>query len=879
VPLALGLIGFSTGCSVDSLKEMAPSGRVGDVPALMGATTAVRPCGGAPMPACNGPLTGVSCTLPCLDSSGSDATACGVDAYCHSDGTVYGLSTRNAVLWHGSPADGDAEIQAAFEAWITGHEAELGLDDGLEPDDLALTRARDFRSSMGSLRLFRFTQAHRGFPVLAPDGIVTLVYGPQGAISITGAIIDGRTPYANEDVQVSEAEAVRAMLWHARRQPGIGVGELEVVHVNRVAVPAAQAIAWVGVVQRPGGAPLARVVVDADPVFTGPLPALWDYRDVAAPGLTNTQPVQVHTVDPAGAPAVLTYSNENTLTTGAPLLGSVDDVSLEIQLATEAVVVLDLQGQSGGRVDLFGRRVTSPTGDFLAAGGAELAAQVAYHLFQGWYDFVDGRLTDPAFGAKRWDSATEVSTNGVRTSDTPAGTFAPRVLAFVNTTSQDCPVQGVACATAVGYAPMSAQVIAFPELLHVPTGATQPEALGLMTLPGAGIHPVTFAHELGHIVDLFAGAGITLDLAPACVGPCVLECIEDTTDEAPPLSESIAQLLALAFLLQSFDGVTFDYCPIVDLVSRNGSKPWTPGSCIPSGEDISLLERPGACAKGPDYCDKPQAPAIRRECCFDDEDLTDCTIHIPDGCEVGAAGPTGGTGTGTARPMPTGFCDPGPGYRTNSLFQAFWQLLEGQRCEPTPPFACVSVEWPPGVSPLEAATDALLYALRLNVLTYEQLLDAMATYVSCTYGPAAYDDFNAVACAHALRGCAEPAPMVCQTCGNGVREGTEGCDGTDWLLTRCDDLPLFDGGTLTCDQSTCVLDPSQCTMPGLDTTDGTMPLDGSTSAPSTETETAPAGGGHAEDGCGCRTDAAGGGALAPTFLILLLGAMRRRRDV
>jgi hypothetical protein len=95
-------------------------------------------------------------------------------------------------------------------------------------------------------------------------------------------------------------------------------------------------------------------------------------------------------------------------------------------------------------------------------------------------------------------------------------------------------------------------------------------------------------------------------------------------------------------------------------------------------------------------------------------------------------------------------------------------MLNGQRCEPTPPFACVSVEWAPSVAPLDAATDALLYALRMNALTYEQLVDAMATYVSCTYGPAAYDDFNAIACAHGIRGCDAPAPMICQTCGNGV---------------------------------------------------------------------------------------------------------------
>lgn len=819
----------------------------------------------------------MTCTLPCLGESPSNASACGLDAYCHSDGTLYGLSTRNAVLWLGSPHESDAAIEAAFEEWISGHEAELGLDSGLEPGDLELQRAPDFRSTAGPLHLFRFAQSHRGFPVLAPDGMVTLVYGPQGAISLSGAIIDGRTRYANEDVQASAAQAEQSMLWHARAHSAGEAGELEVVHASRVAVPAARAIAWTGIVRHKGGPMLARVVVDAGPSSTAPVLPLWDYRELAAAGLANTQQVQVHTVDPAGVPDVLAYSDEDALTTGAPLLGSVDDASLEIQLATEQVVVLDLQGESGHAVDVFGMRVTSPTGDFPAAGGTELAAQVAYHLFQSWYAFIDGHLTEPVFGSKRWDSATHLYSGGSTTSDAPPGTFTPRVLAFVNSSAEDCPVQGVACTRAAGYA-AGPVTMAFPELLHIPAGATQPEALGLVTLPGEGIEVVTFAHEFGHVIDLFAGAGITADLAPACMGACPLECIEDTTDEAPPLSESIAQLFALSFLLQAFDGVTFDFCSIVDLVAVNGTKPWTPGGCVPAGEDISSFERSDACDKPSAYCDKPEEPGVGRHCCFDDEDLADCTLIVPEECPVGATGPSGGSGTGTARARPTGLCATTPGYKTNSLYQAYWQLLNGQRCEPKPPFACVSVEWAPGVAPLDAATDALLYALRVNALTYEQLFDSMATYVSCTYGPAAYDDFNAVACAHGIRDCAEPAPMICQTCGNGVREGNEGCDGTDWLLTHCDDLPLYTDGTLTCDQNACVLDPSQCMMQGLDTTDGTMPLDASSSSTSAkETDTAGADGDQAEDGCRCRTDTDERW-LLPMLLFSLLGAMRRRRN-
>lgn len=881
MPFVLVGASLSGGCPSGLHEAQRRGESVGQLRPSVVMTVAAEPCGGTREPDCEGPFTGASCTLPCLGEGSLDAAGCGLDAYCHSDGAVYGLSTRNAVLWPGSTTDGDAAIESSFEAWIAGHEAELGLEAGLEPSDLELERAPDFRSSMGRLQLFRFMQKYRGFPVLAPDGTVTVVYGPQGAISISGAIVDGRESFANEDAQASEAEAVRSMLWHARQQLGGAADDLEVVHVRRMALPAARAVGWVGFVQRRGGTPLARVVVDADPSLTGPVLPLWDYRELAASGLTNTQAIEVHTLDPAGVPDVLAYSDEDTLTTGAPLLGSVDDVSLALQLATERVVVLDLQGESEDDVATFGTRVTSPSGAFLEVEGAALAAQVAYHSMQSWYDFVDERMTDPAFGAKRWDSASSFYTNGGIVSDALAGTYAPRMLAFVNASPDDCTVTGVACARPTGYLSTSAPVMAFPELLHIPAGATQPEAMGLVKLPGVGIEPVTFAHELGHVIDLFVGAGITQDLVPICAGTCTLECIEDTTDEAPPLSESIAQLLALTLLRQSFEGVTFDYCSIVDLVSRNGTKPWTPGSCIPEGEDISVLERPGACAKPAEYCDKPEEPGIHRQCCFDDEDLTDCTIIIPDECEVGVMGSSGGLGTGTARPAPTGLCATNPGYRTNSLYQAYWQLLNGQRCEPTPPFGCVSIEWAPGVSPLDAATDALLYAMRVNALTFEQLADAMATYVSCNYGPTAYDEFNAIACAHGIRDCTAAAPMVCQQCGNGVREGDEGCDGTDWLLTRCEDLPVFTGGTLTCDPSTCILDTAQCVMAGLDTTDGTTPLDDSSSTssvpdPATETEAAGADGAPPAGGCGCNT-ATRGARLTAMLLLAWLGVTRRRR--
>lgn len=871
------------GCAAEVLHDESheDAGFEGhDVPSLRLMEPSLR-CDGAPLPACDGPFTGAACNLPCLVTYGEASATCGLDVYCHSDGAVYGLATRNAVLFRGEPDDDESIVESSFEQWIVEHAADLGLESGLEPSNLELHRLEGFRSAAGPLTIFRFSQTYDSLPVLAPDGIVTLVYGPQGAVSVTGAIIDGRVAYEHRLRQASKAKAESSMLTHASTKEGIPADELEVVHATRVAMPMAQAIGWVGFVRKKGaGAMQARVIVDADPVFPGAVLPLTSYRKLTVSGLKDTQPIQVRALDPAGEPETLAYAVETMLTTGAPLVGSVDDVSSEIQLADERVVVLDMHGGTDEDLHLHATRILDPAGVFLADAGPGLSAQVAYHIFQSWYDLIDGHLTDPLAGAKRWDSANLLYTNSMTPSDTPPGTFSPRVLVFSNISSAECPVDAAACMDRSGYRADNEPALTFPELAHVPTGASNPEVTGSISLPGDGIEPVTFAHEFGHVIDLFTGGGITWDFAPDCGVSCSLECVENTSDEAPPLSESIAQLLAFVFLRHSFEDVGFDHCPIVPLVSRNGTNPWTPGACIPPGEDISLFERVDTCSKPPGYCDKPETAGFERDCCFDDEDLTECTIEIPDECPVGEAGPGGGgMGTGTARVDPTGLCDHRPGYRTNSLYQAFWQLLNGQRCEPTAPFACVSAAWPSGVDPTEATTAALLYAMRINALTYEELFDGMATYVSCTHGAAAYEEFNAVVCNHGIRDCTEPAPMVCEDCGNGVREGGETCDGNDWLLTHCEDDPLYDGGTLTCDQNTCQLDHTQCTMPGLDTTAGTMSPEGSSTSASVETHTETDVGAAGSDpgGCSCRVPCSNNGGLL-VLSLSLLGAVRRRRS-
>jgi len=612
------------------------------------------------------------------------------------------------------------------------------------------------------------------------------------------------------------------------------------------------------------GHSLGRAIVDADRSAPGPLLPLLSYRRSQVSDLANTQAIQVRTANPASDPAMPFISVETTRFDGQPLLGSIDDISGEVQLATEAVVVLDMNGGPLANLHTVATRVLDPAGEFMATEGPGLSAQLAHHLLHGWYAEVDTHLTDPLSGTKRWDSAYPVYFMPPGTpSPTPPGTFAPRMLAFVNAVGADCKsASAVACASPNGYGIDSLEGLSFPEVVHSPMGASGPEVTGHILMPPPGTDMTTLTHEFGHLVDLFVGPGITADIAPECGGACVSECIEDTSDEAIPLAETIPQLVGMVMWSLGFPVADFEYCGIIDAFSRNGSKPWDPGACLPPGEDTSEFSRPGACSKPSAYCDKPMDPGFWLECCDPAIDAN-CIVVAPADC------PT----TGFQRQVPTGLCHSSPGYDTHSVMQAWWQLLNGRQCDPADPLDCQSVTWPLGLEPAEAMLPALLYSLRLDPLTYQQLFDGMASYIACTYGPSAYDQFNAVACAHGLRDCAEPIPVVCETCGNGVREGSEACDGMDWAMIGCADLPPFTDGTLLCDPETCQFDSSQCLEGGLDTT---MGLEDTTVGSDGASETSSAGSTDG-GGCGCRSNEDSPmGRLGPLALLFGLGRRRTR---
>lgn len=854
----------STAESLANPDSLAPP------PAWTSHATAIGHCDGSPLGPCPPGSTGPSCTLPCIGSPAE----CGFELYCHGDGSVYGLAAIGAQLYPSDPTSPADVLAAELVEWITDHEQDLGLAPGLDDGDLALLPTEELASPSHPPRIVRLRQRYRSWPVLPPDDLVRVVYSPSGAVQLTGRIVDGRIEYDDADAQAPARLALASIQHHAHVRTGAPASEIEVDGLALVAMPEAQRIAWVGQARVGGGAMPARVIVSAEADVAGPVLPLVSYRALAAEDLQETVGIQVLTADPTTDPSAFGNSVETTLPSGATLLGSIDDVSGQVQLATEAVVVLDLQGGSYGQLDAVASRILDPGGDFLeVAPSTAFLGQMAHHLFHGWYAQIDGYLTGSPTATKQWDSAVPVYLPGTQ-SPTPAGTFAPRVLALVNAAADDCPPTAVACATYAGYGPASDQALAFPEVAHQPPGAAPgTEATGLILLPSAdehGGHVETLAHEFGHMVDLFAGSGMTKDIAPQCGGadnPCAFECIEDTSDEAPALGETISQMFGFVFLKHSFETVDFEYCRIVGLFSRNNVNSFDPGPCMPEGEDISVLARPASCAKPAEYCDKPVEPGFSLECCDPAVDA-DCNVHAPVDCI-----------TGFQRQVPTGLCHTSPGYNTHSVMQAFWQMLNGQRCEAIAPFTCQTFEWLPGVAPEDVIIPAFLYSLRLDPLSYEQLFDGMAAHLACVHGLAVYDQFNAIACAHGLRGCADPPPMTCETCPNGVREGGETCDGLDWMVASCSDWGDYVAGDLRCDAATCQLDFDLCVEPGdaLDSTAGGSHEGGSeTTAGQDATETEGGATEASSGGCGCRSEPPP--RMGPWVIALLaIPWIRRRR--
>ncbi len=576
--------------------------------------------------------------------------------------------------------------------------------------------------------------------------------------------------------------------------------------------------------------------------------------------------------------AAVTTEQSSTDLSGAPLRGSIDDFSGDIQLGSERVVSMSLGGAPFSDVLQQADRLTSASGVFSGTGMTALDRQSFYQAATSYYGLVDDVVTLDNGGVvtRHWDSANPAYTT--TTSTAAPGLFEPRFIIFteISTSDSGCADGFPACVGPFGVEPGTPSASAYPEFLHLPPSdapVPNPEVLAAVHMPNGTAAPDVrlFAHEAGHALDYFLGPGVASKFTPPCPsGGCQASCQENTTQEAAPLVESIANGFAIQLLYRFYDYPSADPCDFFFDLVTSGAVQNGPGECLPQGGNVAVFARENPCTDPGGNCDKPSEPGFKTVCC--DPADPDCT-ETNSGCPLGGS-----------RFVPTGSCSPSLGYRTTSILQAFWQVLSGLSCSPVAPSQCVGAGFSATVDPGDMLLRSWVYALKLDPGIYQELFDDMATFVGCNYDQPTFEAFNAILCTHGLLPCNQSVPVSCQVCGNGVLEIGEECDGDELTLLECADLPVFTDGELACTQN-CTFDTSMCQVGGVDssstsgggeTTSSTSGSSTSTSGSGAGTDTDPASDGGG--GGGCRLGEGPHGAWWLAVCMLPLMADRRRRE-
>lgn len=425
--------------------------------------------------------------------------------------------------------------------FITQHTNSLGLASGLTAEDLGLTPGPLFRADAGNLTLYRFTQTYRGFPVFGPDRLVTFVANNRGVVAMRGAILDARVAYLHVESQASKALAQSSALTHASQLANIPTTELRGVDTFLVAVPRTRMIGWATTVMR-AQLRIATVVVEADPDLTSLLPLLHFSRGEAE-GLADTAQVTVRTEDldseiTVGDPFTgdgIETADVDALFDGSPLLGSVTDDNKQFRLGTERVVLYDASMAETSH-DLEALPVVSADAPvFMASPGTSaFRSQSQFSLFSNSFARVDGLMTG------KWESLLPL--HGSQ-SVVPPAEFAPRVIVFTDTPAEVACTGKPACVNELSLLDSPPALI--PDEYKQPIDAQPFEVLALAYLRDSHGLALTL-HEFGHVVDLFAQPG-TIGRDAECTGQadCTESCVEDSTDEAAPLTETFASLMAV----------------------------------------------------------------------------------------------------------------------------------------------------------------------------------------------------------------------------------------------------------------------------------------------------------------------------------------------
>jgi hypothetical protein len=723
---------------------------------------------------CDPGFTGDDCSVECPAGE-----SCVAHVYRNGDGTTAGVAVGGTVLFEETSANASLD---AFRALVSAQPTLFSVAPltPAELDGLSFTQTWSFHG----LEVHRYAQRYHDLPIHGPGSEISIVTAEeQGAISVTGTVIDSRVPYLGmENGILCEGPAAEALLaaWEAR----FPASSASLGPVELVAIPWLRTLAYRATV-RVDGADAGMAVVSAASENGGSPIAVFDGRDT----ILDLSPIEVLADDWSLWPANATSDPQTTLffqlrdgQGNVPLVGNTVDPdqcgggAADCWMLTDTKLYLYDRNGQGPDPNLGGTYLIPLSSDDsfdASVGTLPYSDQTLYHKLRS------AMLASSGLMQCRWDWSAQAGGDPcdepkmLAVSNVSTGAFGGRYrgpdtigpLLFTGGTLNQ----------------------AWADRLFVPQKNSSGDDLAPARIEiNGGNGTRTHYHELGHHLDWFSGHGIggvvgdMMSLyapAPGCSTPSTGCCRQNTSDEAMVAAETVGDLWNLFF----------------------GRKLH---SEIAQGQPISLLA---------------QAQVLS---------------HSPGGNGAFTFA-TDRPGPGNTNPN-TG-CATGPGYQQRGLAQAFWEFADGLDCGPPPPLvplACAMLTDP--VNPdgeatphVDVAGQALQYALTKQPPsggTYQQLFDDMGEYIECIFGPTVFAEFQSIFAHHGIT-VFTPVPRMCPPiCGDGVLNGTEECDGADLGGSACTDFG-HPGGVLLCTAG-CMFDTSACSVCGNGTAEDGEECDG-----------------------------------------------------
>lgn len=664
---------------------------------------------------CDPGFTGPECDIPC-----EDGVACELKVFYHGNGTVNGALMRGGTLFD---ASNEAEVAQGLEQWFAAHHELLSLDpvELLDVFDELVPAEPQFREH-GQLRTLTLEQTYRGYRIFGPEAQITATYAPgKGVIAFMGTVADPREDYQGLTDTVSQVLAEQAILDRWLEVGDVTEG-VSVAAMELVAVPQAKSMGWYGRLER-ANEKYGYVVVPAAPDVTGGVPPT-----VLGYGLLRHEsPGDLVSIDVLGPPFTddIAEATETTLwsslPTGGPLQGSTftpQGVQEGIKLGSSRVQIYDAQNMALGTSPAA---LVSPDATF-DAGPAD---EVPWSMQSNYLHILAALKTIESVKQGSWDHRDVWKAAGWLPE------MAARLVVFVRAGSGSCPDAG-ACYDTHGYP----EIAKWFDLDHEFYRATPGGALtDQPTIALSVLSPGTTHHELGHFFDDFSGAGMTSTNGtpgmcipnPMSPADCVPGCHPDTIDEAPPLAETIANMVGSALTVSSYGAIGFDddcYDGFYSASWRGTLTPAPSSACATAQADITQFADT-----------RPTSPELGQDF----------------------------------------YCAKQPGYRQYPVLQAWWSMLHGKVCDGQAPWTCDDITGLP--SPARVGLEALQYGLSVsNHQWYEMFIENVGIYYACQYGPSVHADYVQVMSNHGLMEPGTMPPVCPDLCGDGIEGPNEACD-------------------------------------------------------------------------------------------------------